>query len=148
MQELKEAKFPRTGKEYSLDKTTTGFNLRLIDLDDELKPIFKTFSQLLELSQSGQIIFTGFEEKKNEAELILLNCMHEEKIAGYELRISELNSECENLKAETQTLKESQDALQVKYSQLESQLNEHKTENENLKAVIQDLKEPSLTPNS
>lgn len=138
MQELKEAKFPRTGKEYSLEKTAIGFNLRLIDLDDQIPAISKTFQQLLELSQSGQIVFAGFEEKKNEAELILLNCMHEEKIADFELNISDLTTQASEqktaLEAEIATLKESNAALQ-------SELDEKKTEIENLNAIIQGLKE-------
>lgn len=136
MQELKEAKFPRTGKEYSLEKTATGFNLRLIDLDDQIPAISKTFQQLLELSQSGQIVFAGFEEKKNEAELILLNCMHMEKIADFELKISDLTAQAAEqktaLEAEISTLKESNAALQ-------SELDEQKVENANLNAIIQDL---------
>lgn len=136
MEQLKEAKFPRTGKEYSLEKTATGFNLRLIDLDDQIPAISKTFQQLLELSQSGQIVFAGFEEKKNEAELILLNCMHEEKIADFELKISDLSSQALEQKTafetEIATLKEANATLQ-------SQLDEQKTENANLNAIIQDL---------
>lgn len=136
MEQLKEAKFPRTGKEYSLEKTATGFNLRLIDLDDQIPAISKTFQQLLELSQSGQIVFAGFEEKKNEAELILLNCMHEEKIADFELKISDLTARAADQKTafetEIATLKESNATLQ-------SQLDEQKTENANLNAIIQDL---------
>lgn len=136
MQQLKETKFPRTGKEYSLEKTATGFNLRLIDLDDQIPAISKTFQQLLELSQSGQIVFAGFEEKKNEAELILLNCMHEEKIADFELKISDLTARAAEqktaLEAEIATLKESNAALQ-------SELDEQKAENANLNAIIQDL---------
>lgn len=135
---LTEAKFPRTGKEYSLEKTTNGFNLRLIDLDDSLAPVFKTFQQLLELSQSGQIVFAGFEEKKNEAELILLNCTHEEQIADYKLQVENLTTQAADqktsLEGEISTLKESNAALQ-------SELDEKKTEIENLNAIIQGLKE-------
>lgn len=130
MQELKEAKFPRTGKEYILEKSSTGFNLRLIDLDDTLQPISKTFSQLLELSQSGQIVFTGFEEKKNEAELILLNCIHETEIADCKLQIANLTEEKITLKAEYET----------GISSLQKEMEELKEERDNLKGIIKELK--------
>lgn len=104
MKELTETKFVRTGREYKLEKIETGFNLRLIDADDELKPIFKTFQQLLELSQNGQYVFIGFEEKKDQAELILLYCMQEEKNTKYELQITSLTEENENLKSEIKEL--------------------------------------------
>lgn len=119
MKQLTETKFVRTGREYKLEKTETGFNLRLIDADDELKPIFKTFAQLLELSQNGQYVFTGFEEKKSEAELILMNCMHEEKNTKYELQITGLTEENEKLSAK---------------------IVEANEEIENLKSIIQELK--------
>ena len=104
MDELTEVKFLRTGTEYTLEKTATGFNCRQVDFDDK-PPIYRSFQQLLDHSQSKQISFKGFEEKKNEAELILLNCMHEEKITNYELRVTELTAENQAIQKENETLK-------------------------------------------
>lgn len=111
MQELTEAKFPRTNKEYKLEKTETGFNLRLIDLDDELKPIFKTFQQLKEMAERGEIVFAGFEEKKNEAELILLNCIHETEITNCKTEIEKLAADNEAIQKENAELKEEIETL-------------------------------------
>lgn len=105
MQTIKEAKFLRTNKEYTLEKNETGFNCKEVDFDDK-PPIFRTFAQLLELSQGGQIVFAGFEEKKNEAELILLNCVHEKENSDLQLKITELetfNAELKKLLIEHQT---------------------------------------------
>lgn len=133
MQQLTEAKFPRTGKEYKLEKTETGFNFKLIDLDDELKPIFKTFQQLLEMSQAepAQIVFKGFEEKRNEGELILINHIHQTEITSLQTQLQ--NSETEK---NEQILK-----LETEITLLKSEIDELKAEIENQKSIIVDLEE-------
>lgn len=117
MKELTEVKFSRTPtQQFSLEKTESGFNINLIDFIKK-ESAFKTFQELFDLSQKGGIIFTGFEENKNEAELILLYCMQEEKNTKYELQITglteeneqfsaqliEANQEIENLKSQIET---------------------------------------------
>lgn len=127
MQQLTEAKFPRTGKEYKLEKTETGFNLRLIDLSKKIEPELFSFQELLELSESKQITFTGFEEKNNEAELILLNCIHETAIANCKEENEKLVSNNEKLTSENEAIQKENEEL--------------KAENETLKNIITGLKE-------
>lgn len=127
MKELAEAKFTRTGKEYSLKKTDTGFDMHQIDLDDKLPPVFKTFQQLLDLSKNGQIVFAGFEEKKNEAELILINCIHQAEI-------SELKAQIKTLETDKETQK---DTLLSSLEDMRKEIEELKTAN----ALLREAKE-------
>lgn len=129
MQTLQEVKFNRTGKEYLLTKTETGFNCTLVDFD-EVQPVHRTFEKMLELSKAGDIVFKGFEaEKKSEAELILLSLIHETEN-------NKLKAENESLKIRMQALGEMNEELTSMNEELTSGNEELTAKNEKLAAEL------------